>query len=79
MNDEINLGADWDQSKRLVQHWYDICVKSNKANISLMKYMNEALDLLEVSGPNRFMVDEDEYFERLLKLLDEFGIKQEEE
>jgi RNase H-fold protein (predicted Holliday junction resolvase) len=26
--DEINLGADWEQSKRLVKHWYNMSEKA---------------------------------------------------
>jgi hypothetical protein len=34
--------------------------------------LNEALDLLGCAGPNRLLIDSDEYFERLEKLQDKF-------
>lgn len=32
MSAEINLGADWEQSKRLVAHWYHRWTKEVEAN-----------------------------------------------
>ena len=41
--------------------------------------LNEAMDLLSVAGPNRILVDEKEYFERLGALQDKFAFSSEKE
>lgn len=41
--------------------------------------LEEALSLLMVAGPNRLLINEDEYWERYEKLTDKYFVSDEEE
>jgi len=39
---ELNLGADWEQSKRLVIHWHDMWAKEKLKADFIIAYLNPA-------------------------------------
>lgn len=42
MSSELNVGADWEQSKRLVIHWHNRWAKSELEKQFILEYLNPA-------------------------------------
>lgn len=49
MSSELNLGADWEQSKRIVNHWHNMWAKEKEKSRKLLERLQDVVD--EASKP----------------------------